>query len=174
MERDDFHVEPAALGKRQSGSDFREFFEAEYPRLAKALFLIVGDPLEADELAQEALVRVLERWDRVHLMDSPVGYLYRTALNLNRSRLRRLASRAKHALSPSSGPDPLAGVEARDEVRRLLAALPRGQREAVVLVEWLGVGAEQAGVILGIDASTARVQLSRARRALRTRVEQDE
>ena len=174
MDRDDLHVEPAALGKRQSGSDFREFFEAEYRRLAKALFLIVGDPLEADELAQEALVRVFERWDRVHLMDSPVGYLYRTALNLNRSRLRRLASRARHALSPSSEPDPLAGVEARDEVRRLLAALPRGQREAVVLVEWLGICAEQAGVILGIDASTARVQLSRARRALRTRVEQDE
>jgi RNA polymerase sigma-70 factor, ECF subfamily len=174
MDRDDLHVEPAALGKGQSGFDFREFFEAEYRRLAKALFLIVGDPLEADELAQEAMVRVFERWDRVHLMDSPVGYLYRTALNLNRSRLRSLTSRAKHAQPHPSDPDPLAAVEARDEIRRLLASLPRGQREAVVLVEWLGIGAEQAGIILGIDASTARVQLSRARRALRTKVEQDE
>jgi RNA polymerase sigma factor (sigma-70 family) len=169
MDWDDFHAEPAALVKSESGSDFRDFFEAEYRRLGKALFLIVGDPMEADELAQEALVRVFERWNQVHLMDSPVGYLYRTALNLNRSRLRGLASRAKHALSPFPGPDPLAGVEARDEVRRLLAALPRGQREAVVLVDWLGMGAEQAGAILGIEASTVRVQLSRARRALRTR-----
>lgn len=168
MDRDDFHVEPAALGKTQSGPEFREFFETEYRRLAKALFLVAGDPLEADELAQEALVRVFERWDRVRLMDSPTGYLYRTALNLNRSRLRRLASRAKHPLSVSLEPDPLAGVEARDEVRRNLAALPRGQREAVVLVEWLGMSAEQAGATLGIDASTVRVQLSRARNALRT------
>ncbi len=156
------------MGKSESGPDFREFFEAEYRRLAKALFLVMGDAFEADELAQEALVRVFERWDRVHLMDSPTGYLYRTALNLNRSRVRRLASRARHALSLVPGPDPLAGVEARDEARRLLTTLPRGQREAIVLVEWLDMGAEQAGAILGIDASTVRVQLSRARRSLRT------
>ncbi len=156
------------MGKSKSGPDFREFFEAEYRRLAKALFLVVGDPFEADELAQEALVKVFERWDQVRVMDSPAGYLYRTALNLNRSRVRRLASRAKHALSLVPGPDPLTGVEVRDEMRRLLSALPRGQREAVVLVEWLGMGAEQAGSILGIDASTVRVQLSRARRSVRT------
>jgi len=163
-------VEPAALGKSESGLDFPEFFETEYRRLAKALFLVAGDPSEADELAQEALVRVFERWDRVRLMDSPTGYLYRIALNLNRSRLRRLASRMRHPLSLSEEPDPSAGVEARDEVRRRLAALPRGQREAVVLIEWLGMGAEQAGAILGIEASTVRVQLSRARSALRATV----
>ncbi len=174
MDRDDFHVEHRALGKSESGLDFREFFEAEYRRLAKALFLLAGDALEADELAQEALVIVFERWDRVRLMDSPAGYLYRTALNLNRSRLRRLASRAKHTLSLPPDTDPLAGVEARAEVRRLLAALPRGQKEAVVLVEWLGMSAEQAGTILGIDGSTVRVQLSRARRALRTAYIRDE
>ncbi len=168
MDQDDSHVEPAALGKSDSGLDFREFFEGEYRRLAKALFLMTGDPFEADELAQEALVRVFERWDRVRVMASPAGYLYRTALNLSRSRVRRLASRAKHVLALSPQSDPLAGVEARDEVRRLLAALPRGQREAVILVEWLAMSAEQAGAILGIDASTVRVQLSRARKALRT------
>jgi RNA polymerase sigma factor (sigma-70 family) len=115
-------------------------------------------------------VRLFERWDRVRLMDSPAGYLYRTALNLHRSRLRRLAHHAKHALSASTQPDPLMGVEARDEVRQLLAQLSRGQREAVVLVEWLGMGAEQAGAILGINPSTVRIQLSKARRALRTKV----
>lgn len=155
------------MGKSDPGLDFPEFFETEYRRLAKALFLVAGDPLEADELAQEALVRVFERWDRVRLMNSPTGYLYQIALNLNRSRLRRLASRVRHPLPTSQEPDPFAGVEARDEVRRRLAALPRGQREAVVLVEWLGMGAEQAGAILGIEASTVRVQLSRARGALR-------
>jgi RNA polymerase sigma factor (sigma-70 family) len=170
MDRDDSDVEPGALGKSESGPDFQEFFEAEYRRLAKALFLVAGDPSEADELAQEALVRVFERWEQVRVMDSPAGYLYRTALNLNRSRLRRLASRARHALSLPPEPDPLVGVEVRDEVRRHLATLPRGQREAVVLVEWLGMDAEHAGKTLGIDASTVRVQLSRARSALRATV----
>lgn len=159
------------MAESESGPDFQAFFEAEYRRLAKALFLLTGDPVESDELAQEALVRAFERWEQVRTMESPVGYVYRTALNLNRSRLRRLASRARHAWSVSRepGPDPLAGVEIRHEVHRLLATLPRGQREAVILTAWLGMGAEEAGAILGIDPSTVRVQLSRARRALRTR-----
>lgn len=168
MDRDVSELEPADLAKRDPALDFREFFEHEYRRLAKALFLMTGDPLEAEELAQEALVRMFERWDQVRQMHSPTGYLYRTALNLSRSRVRRLASRARFALSPPPEADPLARVEARDEVRRLLAALPRGQREAVVLVEWLDMGADEAGEILGVDGSTVRVQLSRARRALRT------
>ena len=101
----------------ESGPDFQEFFETHYRRLAKALFLLTGDPVESDELAQEVLVRAFERWDQVRVMDSPVGYLYQTALNLNRSRLRRLASRARHAWSVSEAtePDPLTGVEIRHD-----------------------------------------------------------
>ena len=74
--------------------DFEAFFRAEYRTLCQALVLLVGDPLEAEEIAQETMTRVLERWDRVGVMDSPMGYAYRTALNLQRKRLRRLAVRS--------------------------------------------------------------------------------
>lgn len=70
MHRDVSHLEPPELAKRDPGLDFRDFFEGEYRRLAKALFLMTGDPLEAEELAQEALVRVFERWDQVRQIDS--------------------------------------------------------------------------------------------------------
>jgi DNA-directed RNA polymerase specialized sigma24 family protein len=80
-------------------SDFRQFFQAEYRRLARALYLLTDDTGEAEDLAQEALVRVYERWDRVRTMESPVGYLYRTAMNLNRSRLRGLIVRAKRMVN---------------------------------------------------------------------------
>ncbi len=160
-------MELAPLGESGSGPDFRDFFEAEYRRLAKALFLITGDPLEADELAQESMVRVFERWDRVSRMEAPVGYLYRTALNLHRSGLRRLASSARRVLRPSLATDPLGSVETRDEIARLLSGLPRGQREALVLVHWLGMDAQEAGGVLGIDPATVRVQVSRGRGALR-------
>jgi TolB protein len=141
MDQDVSELEPAELAESDPGLDFREFFEGEHRRLGKALFLMTGDPYEDEELAQEALVRVFERWDWIRQMHSPTGYLYRTAMNLSRSRVRRLASRARHAFSPSPEADPLAGVEARDEVRRLPATLRRGQREAVVLLEWLDMGA---------------------------------
>jgi RNA polymerase sigma-70 factor (ECF subfamily) len=164
-------VEPAELAETGAASGFESFFEAEYPRLARALYLMTGDRAEAEELAQEAMVRVYERWDRIRRMSSPTGYLYRTALNLNRSRLRRLAVRARRLVAPGQPPDPASAAEARDELGRALASLPEGQREALVLVEWLGLDAEEAGRVLGIEPVTVRVRISRARASLRERME---
>ena len=43
---------------------------------------------------QDAFLSVWERWDRVGEMDDPLGYLYRTAMNLFRKRYRRTSSRS--------------------------------------------------------------------------------
>ena len=85
---------------------FGIFFDGEYPQLCRALVLLVGDAFEAEELAQEAMTRVLERWDRVREMDSPTGYVYRTALNLQRKRIRRLAVRARRVFADVPTDDP--------------------------------------------------------------------
>lgn len=147
--------------------EFAAFSEAQYDRLARALYLVTGDPVEAEDLAQEALVRVYERWDQVQGVEDPTGYLYRTALNTHRSRLQRLRVRAKRLVEGRSSPDPAVGAETRDTLGRALAELPDGQREAVVLVGWVGLTAEEAGRLLGIDPVSVRVRLSRARAALR-------
>ena len=47
---------------------FQAFFSEHYDRLARALFLLAGEPGEAEDLAQEAMVRVYERWGRVSTM----------------------------------------------------------------------------------------------------------
>jgi RNA polymerase sigma factor (sigma-70 family) len=146
---------------------FEDFFRAHYARLAQALLLLTGDRAEAEDLAQEAMARVYERWERVQMMESPQGYAYRAALNLNRKRLRWSAVRARHRLEAPAAPDPLQAVETRLQVLQTLDALPRSQREAVVLVGWLGLDAEEAGRILGVAPSTVRVRLHRARAALR-------
>jgi RNA polymerase sigma-70 factor, ECF subfamily len=151
--------------------EFEEFFTAQYTRLARALYLVTGDPAEAEDIAQEALVRVYERWDRVQKLESPSGYLFRTALNLHRNRLRRLAVRAKRLVTPEPPTDPAVAAEVRDELGRALASLPDGQREAIVLVEWLGMAPEEASEVLGIEAVSVRVRLSRARATLRERLE---
>jgi DNA-directed RNA polymerase specialized sigma24 family protein len=93
-------IEPTSLSAVSEVGDvpaFDEFFLAEHERLFQALYLLTGDRNEADDLAQEALLRAYERWERVGSMDSPVGYVYRTALNLYRSRLRTLVVRARRA-----------------------------------------------------------------------------
>lgn len=146
---------------------FETFFQEQHVRLGRALYLLTGNASEADEIAQEALVRVYERWDRVCRMDSPEGYLYRTALNLHRSRVRWLTSRARQLLQPAAADDPADTVQRRDRIARALGSLPAGQRGAVILVEWLGMDTETAAQVLGIKPGSLRARLSRAKTALR-------
>jgi RNA polymerase sigma factor (sigma-70 family) len=144
--------------------DFDGFFEEEYAPLLRLMFAMTGNLMEAEELAQEAMTRALERWDRVSAMASPPGYVYRTAVNLNRSRLRRLARplRWSRGSERSSDADP----EVIGSLVSALAALPRGQREAVLLVEWLGLDAREVGQILGIAPSSVRSRVRRAKTSL--------
>jgi RNA polymerase sigma-70 factor, ECF subfamily len=153
-------------GSQGTGS-FESFFRAEYTRLGRALYLVTGDAAEAEDLAQEAMVRVYERWDRLSVGPSPVGYLYRTALNLHRSRGRRLAVRIRHAARSSPAADPLSAADDRDELGRMLSSLPETQRVALVLMEWLGMSADEASRALGIEPVSVRVRVSRAKAALR-------
>jgi len=163
-------IEPASLSvvpEVGETSAFEDFFLAEHERLFQALYLLTGDSHEADDLAREALLRAYERWDRVAAMDSPAGYVYRTAMNLHRSRLRTLAVRARRAFAATPAEDLSGSVVAGQDVQQALARLPRGQREALILVEWLGLASEEAGRVLGIDASSVRGRLHRGRASLR-------
>jgi RNA polymerase sigma-70 factor, ECF subfamily len=163
-------IEPtdlSAVPEVGEASVFEEFFLAQHERLFQALYLLTGDRSEADDLAQEALLRAYERWDRVGAMESPAGYVYRTALNLHRSQLRRLIVRARRVFLSIPAEDLSGPVAASQDVRRALAQLPPGQRDALLLVEWLGLGSEEAGRVLGIDASSVRGRLHRGRASLR-------
>jgi RNA polymerase sigma factor (sigma-70 family) len=148
--------------------DFGDFFAEQYRRLARACLLLTGSAAEAEDLAQEAMARVLERWDRVARMDDPEGYLYRTAMNLHRNAVRRLAVAARRAVHHAPDADPDAS-ERRLDLLRAIRTLPRTQREALVLVEWHGFTAEEAGRILGIEPASVRGRLHRARANLRER-----
>src|SRR6266496_6695819 len=77
---------------------FEDFFRDEHVRLLRALFLVTGNESEAEDLMQEAFLKVWERWDRVGQLDDPTGYLYRTAMNAFRSRHRRAVLAARRVL----------------------------------------------------------------------------
>jgi RNA polymerase sigma-70 factor (sigma-E family) len=150
---------------------FEAFFEAEHERLLRALYLVTGNAQEAEELMQEAFLAVWERWDRVASMDEPTGYLYRTAMNRFRSRVRRASRAARRAIGSTEGGDAFTAADERDALARALARLPERQRAAIVLVELLGYGSEEAGRILGVKDGTVRSLASQARAALRTHLE---
>ena len=148
------------------GGGFEEFFRAEHVRLQQALYVITGSDQEAKDLMQEAFLRVWERWDRVRAMDEPTGYLYRTAMNAFRSRLRRTARAARNLAElrfPSTGFD---AIDDRDAVARALRSLSERQRAAIVLTELLDFDSAEAAAMLGVRPSTVRNLAAQARKAL--------
>ncbi len=157
-------MQAARLGRVVEALGFEEFFRDEHRGLVRALYLLTADQAEAEELAQETMARVYERWDRVSRMESPGGYAYRLALNLNRHRLRHLAVRARRLLAITVHPDFEQPPEVRRELAEAIASLPRGQREAFMLVEWLGMSAEEVARALKIAPASVRSRIHRAGR----------
>ena len=154
-----------------SAASFEEFFEVEHVRLYRVLFAITGNRQEAEDISQDAFLRVWERWDRVHEMEDPAGYLHRTAMNVFRDRYRRLVLGMKRAIRISSPPDAYEEVEARSVAASVLGSLTPRQRAALVLTEALGYSAEEAGKLLGIKGSTVRALHFQARSALKGSME---
>jgi RNA polymerase sigma factor (sigma-70 family) len=146
---------------------FEEFVLAEHDRLYRALCLITRDRHEAEDLQQEALVRIWERWDRVSTLQDPTGYLYRTAFNLFRRRMRRAALALRRSIALAPPRDEIADVETHDEVMRALDRLTPRQRASVVLTDLFDYSSEEAAKILGIKASTVRVLSAQARVVLK-------
>jgi RNA polymerase sigma factor (sigma-70 family) len=147
---------------------FEDLFADQHERLYRALYLIVGNTHEAEELMQDAFVKVFERWDRI---DNPAGYLYRSALNSTRSRFRRLQLVAKRRLSAAEPEDPFAVADLRDQIVRSLRALPKRQRAALVLMGFLDLPSEEAAKILRVTPATVRSLASHARAALKPSME---
>lgn len=153
-------------GPGETAQGFEWFFETHHASLFRALWLVTRNRHEAEEVMQDAFLRLWERWDRVSGLADPTGYLYRTAMNVLRSRARRARvalRRATGHLPPDEG---LRTVEDRDALVRALAPLTPRQRAALVLTEYVGLTSEEAGEALGIRGSTVRVLTSRARAVL--------
>ncbi len=149
---------------------FELFFLEHHDRLYAALFFIVGDAGGAEDIAQEAFLKLWERWDRLDAIDDPTAYLFRTALNGFRMRARRAKVAARH-LTTATEPDPFHQIELRADLRELLAKLPARQRAALVLTEIYGYDSAQTAYILGVRASTVRVLTHRARATLRGEID---
>ena len=164
-DRDDATSEPLT---------FEAFFAEERDRLLRALYLLTGNAQEAEEIMQEAFLEVWERWDRVSAMDSPKGYLFRTAMNRHRSRVRRASRAARRAVGIADGGDEFARADERDAVARALTRLPSRQRAAIILTELLGYEAKAAATMLGVRDGTVRSLASRARAGLRKELEEND
>lgn len=158
---------------RATPQTFEELFQQERRRLYGALCLLTGNAQDADDLAQDAFLRIWQRWGRVGTIDDPAGYLYRTAMNAFRSRYRRTLLALRRPFRDREPGDAFSAVEERVEIVRSLRRLTERQRAAIVLLDLLDFSSEEAAEILGMRAGTIRVQASRGRAELRRMAGED-
>jgi RNA polymerase sigma-70 factor, ECF subfamily len=155
-------------GRAEDGVPFDTFVEEEHVRLFKALYFVTGSREEAEDLAQEAFLKLWERWDRIESIVDPTAYLFRVALNGFRMRRRRATMALRRQPAAPEVRDAYVEADMRADVRRLLLEVTPRQRAALLLVDLLGYPSEQAAGILRIRPSTVRSLVSTGRRRLRT------
>jgi RNA polymerase sigma-70 factor, ECF subfamily len=160
----DLPAQGDALAKPGS---FDDFFLDEHERLFRALFFVTGNRYDAEELMQDAFLKLWEQWPSIDQLDDVTAYLFRIALNGFRMRARRARTAARRVVFETPTADPFADVDLREDLRRMLLGLSERQRSALVLTEILGYTSEQAGQIMGIRPTTVRVLASQGRAALR-------
>jgi RNA polymerase sigma-70 factor (sigma-E family) len=146
------------------------------PDAARLAFLLTRDRATAEDLAQEAFIKVAGRLRHLRSPEAFDAYLRRTVTNLclshhRHARVARAYVRREAARSgdrePSTGPPDL---ETRDELRAALAELPDRQRAAVILRFYADLSEEQVAHALGCSVGAVRSLVFRAMGTLRGRI----
>jgi RNA polymerase sigma-70 factor, ECF subfamily len=148
---------------------WEEIYAASYRRLVTLVATLSGSVSEAEEAVQEAFVRALGVTGRRAVPDNPEAWIYRVAVNVIRSRWRRLATGRRYAGKVAVGEVGAPPHEHTDSRLALLAAmrrLPFPQREALALHYLADMPVEAIALRLDAPVGTVKARLSRGREAL--------
>jgi len=151
---------------QETPADPRELYAACYGRLVQALTLVAGSRAEAEDVVQEAFVRLVPRWSKISSYDDPEAWVRGVAFRIlsNRFRRARNAAAASRRTSQAVQTSEVSGDSV--DIGRALAALPIEQRQVVVLHHLLDLPVADIASTLGVPVGTVKSRLSRARDAL--------
>ena len=152
------------MARRNRDEEFRAEYPDLYRRAYSSAYRIAGERTAAQELAQEALTRAYENWDK--LDERRVGWVVTIAARLAIDAWRR-ESRTRQRILQSPAPIDAVAADRLDMVRAL-AALPRRQREVAVLRYLEDMPEVTVARILGCSVGTVKQHASRALVALRS------
>jgi RNA polymerase sigma-70 factor (ECF subfamily) len=144
----------------------REVYATSYRRLVGQLTGVTGDPVEAEDVVMEAFSRAVAKPRAFAAVENPEAWLRTVAVNLARSRWRRVAR--LRVLSPRLVDRTTYDDLPADRLALLAAlrTLPTGQREAIALHHLADLPVHEVATTLGVPVGTVKAWLSRGRARL--------
>jgi len=150
-------------------------FAAEASRLVSLARFFVEDRTAAEDLVQEAFIRLSRSAHRIRDPERAAAYLRSIVINLARDHNRRglvsLRHRPPAVLDEPSAEETAAARESRLEVVAALRDLPRRQRDCVALRYYLELPVEEIAATLGVSPNSVKTHLQRGLRSLAQRLE---
>jgi RNA polymerase sigma-70 factor (sigma-E family) len=148
---------------------FREFFCVQYERLRSLGYLLSGDWAQAEDLAQDALMRTYWRWRLLRHGGYPAAYARKVLVNRYRSVIRRALVEGRYLAA--SRPAREAPMPERHEeallLRAAIRALPPRQRLVVVLRYHEDLSEAEVARLLRVPVGTVKSTTHRALAKLR-------
>ncbi len=155
-----------------------DLYRRHAPAAGRLAYLLTGDRGLAEDLVQEAFVRVVGRFRHLRVPDAFDAYLRRTIVNLHTSQLRRkrveraYLERERNTAGARGEPTPDVGL--REELWRALLRLPVRQRAAVVLRYYEDLSERDAADALRCSPAAVKSLVARAMETLRAEIGSEE
>jgi RNA polymerase sigma-70 factor (sigma-E family) len=159
---------------RASGGRLEELYRTHAPDALRLAYLLTGDRGLAEDLAQDAFVKVFGRFHDLRNRDAFWWYLRRTIVNLSRShfRRRRIERAWLERQRPDDGhTDP--DVSERERLRLALLSLRPEQRAAIILRYFEDLSEADTAQALGVAIGTVKSMVSRGMDRLRKELDDD-
>ena len=150
----------------QSADEVGEFYAYAAKPLIGLLTALGGNRADAEEVAQDSFVRLLEHWPKIREYDNPEAWLRTVAVRtmISRHRRREVARRALRSLAANDHPTP--NTEGQLDVAEALSQLPITHRAVILLHHVDDLPVDEVASRLRIPVGTVKSRLSRARAAL--------
>jgi RNA polymerase sigma-70 factor (sigma-E family) len=140
-------------------------YERCFADMVRFAAFLTGDVHAAQDIAQEAFVRLLDAWDRIADPERADAYLKATIVNLVRGEHRRRETAARrgptHLSLVASAEDDAIGRVGRQHVLDAVAALPIRQRACVVMRHWMRMSETEIAGTLGVSVGSVRTHVKR-------------
>ena len=162
--------------------DFWDIYHSHYARVRKFIYALVKDEWVADDLIQETFIKVQKNLNQLKDETKLSSWIFKIAYNLCQDHFRKRSRSAKRERGPTEERQFLAIPLFQKEfeqhqmgecVRSKIRLLPESYQSVLVLFDLMEFSHQEIAEIIDISVKNVKVRLYRARRKLKTILEED-